>query len=177
MSGADEKAALVAKSLKIIKPAPDRQIECERDLAEALGAVEDAAKIDKAMVTPSKRRKLRRDLVKTLEKAIDLAVQAAAPSEDPRVKDLESYLKEIQRTDGLMKKGARKFSNKRLYAIAEAHFLLKKYGKRPRRYREGAWHELARMLFGNDQADLFDQMEDYELFFPQGYIGHHEIER
>jgi hypothetical protein len=151
------------RALKIIAPAA-READCERDLARSFRRVNNAAKIDKTMVTPSKRRKLRRQLAETLRKAINLAVQAAAPAADPGVENLKSYLKEIERADD-GRKGVRKFSNARLYSVHEAYLLLAKYSKQPTRYRNGPWHDLARVLHGNERADLFDHMEDYVDFW------------
>jgi hypothetical protein len=158
------------QALKIINPDPPRRLECEHDLARSFRRVENAARIDKTMVTPSKRKKLRRQLAQTLRTAIRRAVQAAAPAVDPRVNDLEGYLKEIE-SAAHVRKGARKFSNARLYAVHQANLLLTKYGKQPTLYRDGPWHELARVLYGSEQADLFDHMEDYEDFWHGHLVG------
>lgn len=96
----------------------------------------------------------------TLDTAIKLAVRARPW--DLRVEELKNYLKEIKRAD--RRKGTRKFSNARLYAVHQAYLLLAKYSKQPMLYRNGPWHDLAKVLYGNEQADLFDHIEDYELY-------------
>jgi hypothetical protein len=82
------------------------------------------------------------------------------------VGDLERYHKEIEAAaDWIAKnavtKGAPRYNNVRAAAVAKAQLLLREYSKEPGRSREGPWHELARVLFGNTDADLFDYIEQF----------------
>ena len=58
-----------------------------------------------------------------------------------------------------VRKGSPRRDYARQVAADKAYKLLKKYGIRPTRYRLGHWHELAQVLFGSVQADLFDYIE------------------
>jgi hypothetical protein len=181
MAGTDEKAAVVAKyratprfkqALQIIAPDSSRQAECESDLVGALRLIEAGAKIDKSGLTPAKRGKLFQELTKTLQRAIDLATRARYEEYTPRrtpwdsrIDDLKCFLQETKlAADYVSKfevsKGAPRRSNTRIAAVWQAHILLEKYGKRPPGFsREGPWLKLARVLLGNQQADLFDYMQ------------------
>jgi hypothetical protein len=161
---------------KILEPDPQRRAKCEGELVFALVGVENAREMDKKSgSTPGEQRKLLQKLAKTLRVAIDLSVQMkrgpiswrpSARSWDSRVEFLKRYRKEIEEeVDCLdkheVKKGAPRQSIARMVAVSQAYQLLEKYGDRPTRYRDGPWHELARVLFGNEQADLFDYIEQY----------------
>jgi hypothetical protein len=81
-----------------------------------------------------------------------------------RIGDLKSYLKEIEVvTDyvakNAVKKGAPRYNEVRADAVGRAHELLTKYRKRPGLSRVGPWHELAGVLLGDRDADLFDYMK------------------
>ena len=67
--------------MKIIKPDPERQRECEHQVAAVLWGVEVAAKIDKAksVPTPAQYKRDLQKLAKTLQDAIDLAAKANLP--------------------------------------------------------------------------------------------------
>jgi len=181
MSSANEKAAIVAKyrattrfkqALKIIASDPERRAECECDLIEAFRLVEAAARVEKSERAPAEQRKLLQQLAKTLRRAIRLAGQARQEEYKPRrtrldsrIDDLECFLKETEAAADYaskfeVQKGAPRPSSKRAAAVWQAYILLEKYGRqKPTLYREGPWHKLARVLFGDEEADLFDYME------------------
>jgi hypothetical protein len=65
-------------------------------------------------------------------------------------------------TYAVAQKGKPRRSEIRETAVHQAHELLRGFGsKGPSLYRDGAWHNLAKVLFGNDDADLFDYLERY----------------
>jgi hypothetical protein len=178
MKGDDWNPAVVAKyratwqfkaAVKIISPAPQRRADCERDIVEALMSIEVWRDINLRR-TPAEKRKLLQKLAKTLRVAIDLADQLGPWDiwdlpisflDIPPIEDLKSHLKQIEAasdyiTKNLVRKGAPRYNDAR--AAAKAHLLLTKYSRRPGRSREGPWHELARALFRDRNADLFDYM-------------------
>jgi hypothetical protein len=181
MAGTDEKTAVVAKyratprfkqALKIIAPDASRRAECERGLVEALRTIEDAARVEKSEQAAAEQRKLLQQLAKTLRRAIKLAGQARREEYKPRptpwdsrIDGLKCFLMETENAADYcsrfeVSKGAPRRSNTRIAAVWQAYILLEKYGKRPPGFsREGPWHKLARVLLGNQQADLFDYMQ------------------
>lgn len=173
MASTGKKVAVIERALKIIAPEPARRQKCECDIAEALRRVEIAAKIDKdkLLPTPAQRINFLQQLSKTLETAIKLARKAIPGRFQNRVsdgvswiEDLKRHRKEIEEAVILiskhdLRKGSRRFSYARITAVEQAYLLLKMYGKRSTLYRAGDWHELAKVLFRNEQADLFDYIE------------------
>jgi hypothetical protein len=177
MASADTKAAAIEKyrttaqfkdALKIIAPAPERQRECEDDVATALWGVETAK--TKVVRTPAQYKKDLQKLAKRLRADIELAAKAfPLEYQIRRGKDswigeeLKRSLKETEHainwTSERVGKGSPRPSRARIVAIDNAYSLLKRYGKRPTRYREGSWHKLARALLRDEQADLFDLLE------------------
>jgi hypothetical protein len=154
---------------KILKPDPQREVQCEREVVFALAGVEVAREMDKSGPPLAEQRKLRQKLAKTLRVAVDLAVQMSPGMRcvtRSRVEFLRKFGKEIEEEGDyfdkhVVKKGAPPERAARMVAVSQAYLLLKEYGGRPTRYREGPWHALARVLFGNEQADLFDYIERY----------------
>jgi hypothetical protein len=169
MASTDDK---VKQALKIIKPDPERRAEFESDLVEALRLIEAGAKIDKSERTPAVRKKLFKDLATTLRRAIKLATRARyeeyTPRQTPwdsRVDNLKCFLQETGRAADYVSKfelrhGARRRKSAAIAAVWQASILLKKKtGTPPGLTHDGDWHKLARALFGNEQADLFEYMK------------------
>jgi len=188
MARTDKNGAVVARhrvtgqfkrALEIISPAPQQRADCERDIVEALMAMELWDEIN-ARRTPAEQRKHLQKLAKTLRAAIDLADQLGPYDlwwDEPehlfwsRMRDLERLVKEIEAVADCigknMRKGAPKYNHLRYAAVERAYMLLTKYSKqRPTRYREGHWHQLAKVLFGDQRADLFDYVNDYLVRSP-----------
>ena len=191
MSKADDKAAIVAKyraatrckhALKIIAPDPERQRECEDDIAIALWGVKCAAKI-KWRTAAQYKYDLKR-LAKRLRVDIELAAKAfpleyqIRRGKDSRIwiaEELQRHLAEteqaIEWTSKRVRKGSPLPSWARIVAIDNAYRLLKKYGKKPTRSRDGLWHKLARVLLGKEQADLFDLLKRRLAYQSNFYYG------
>jgi hypothetical protein len=164
------------EALKIIKPAPERQRECEDQVAAVLWGVEVASKIDKAksVPTPAQYKRDLQKLAKALQGAIDLAAKAIPPEYEYQLRQrkvssfgeqLKFHLKETELAinwfSKCVRKGSPRLSNARIAAADAAYILLRKYGRLPTRVggREGRWHKLAKVLFGNEDADLFDYLK------------------
>jgi len=191
MSKADDKSAIVAKyratprckhALKIIAPDPERQRECEDDVATALWGVKCAAKI-KWRTAAQYKNDLQR-LAKRLRVDIELAAKAfpleyqIRRGKDSRIwiaEELQRHLAEteqaIEWTSKRVREGSPRPSWARIVAIDNAYRLLKKYGKKPTRSRDGLWHTLVRVLFGDEQADLFDLLERRKEYQSNFYHG------
>jgi hypothetical protein len=191
MSKADDKAAIVAKyrattrckhALKIIAPDPERQRECEDGVATALWGVECAAKIK--WRTAAQYKKDLQKLAKRLRADIELAAKAfpleyqIRRGKDSRIwiaEELQRHLQETEQaikwTSQRVRKGSPRPSWARIVAIDNAYRLLKRYGKKPTRSRDGHWHKLARVLFGKEQADLFDLLKRREAYQSKFYYG------
>jgi hypothetical protein len=177
MPGGDQHAATVAKyrattqfkkALKIIAPDPQRRTECEYNVATALWLVELAAKM--SVRTPVQHMILLRRLAKRLRADIDLAAKAIPPEYQIRrgkdswiAEELKRHLAETEQAINCnskrVRKGSKRLSHARSVPVDEAYSLLKRYSKRPGYSREGPWITLARVLFGNEQADLFDYLK------------------
>jgi len=151
-------------ALKIIRPAPERRAECERDVATALLEVEWAAKI-KPVRTAAQHKKELKKLANALRRAIKLAGAFPPEYQIWRGKDswiakaLERQLKETEQainwTSERVRKGSPRVALVRIAAVDSAYFLLGRYGKRPPGLsKEGPWHSLAEALLGKD-SDLF----------------------
>jgi hypothetical protein len=169
--------------LKIISPAPRRQADCEGDIIGALMLIELYRKINSRR-SPAELRKLFQKLAKTLNGAVDLANQLGpfdwwnlhrsdaiprigdSPWRKQIIGDLENCLREVEAAvdyvdKNVAMKGAPRHNDVRAKAAERAHMLLTEYSKEPGLSREGPWHRLARVLFDDEQADLFDYMKDY----------------
>ena len=157
--------------MKIIEPDRERRTECEYGIATALWGIDVAAKLDKpkSVRTPVEYRGDLRKLAERLRADIKLAARAFRPEYQLRVgnvswigEELKRHLKETQQaTDWISKrvrKGSPRVSHARNAAVDAAYLLLKRAGKKPTRSREGDWIKLARVLFGNEDADLFDYL-------------------
>ena len=158
------------EALKIIKPDPERQRECEHQVAAVLWGVEVAAKIDKAksVPTPAQYKRDLQKLAKTLQDAIDLAAKAISPEYDCQLRrrkdswigeelklDLKKTEQAINWTSERVRKGSPRVALVRIAAVDSAYFLLGRYGKKPPGLsKEGPWHSLAEALLGKD-SDLF----------------------
>jgi len=170
------------EALKIIKPDPERQRECEHQVAAVLWGVEVAAKIDKAksVPTPAQYKRDLQKLAKTLQGAIDLAAKAISPEYEYQLRrrkiswigePLKLHLKEtelaINWIGSRVRKGSPRVSNARTIAADAAYILLRRYGRSPTRVggREGRTHKLAKVLFGNEDADLFDYLKRSSPYF------------
>jgi hypothetical protein len=191
MSKADDKAAIVAKyrattrckhALMIIAPDPKRQRECEDDVATALWGVECAAKIK--WRTAAQYKKDLQNLAKRLRADIELAAKAfpleyqIRRGKDSRIwiaEELSRHLAETEQaikwTSQRVRKGSPRPNWARIVAIDNAYRLLKKYGKKTTRSRDGLWHKLARVLLRNEQADLFDLLKRREEYQSNFYYG------
>jgi hypothetical protein len=192
MPWADDDPAVVAKyratwqfkaALEIISPASQFRASCEIDIIEALKTVEVWRKINSRR-TPAEQKTLLQRLAKALRAAIKIADQLGPwdlwdlPIQHsnvvlPRAEDLKSYLKEIEAAAGYiikntMTKGAPRYNDVRAAAAGVAHTLLRGYSKEPGLSREGPWHELARVFFGDMEADLFDYMNEYHIIDMSG---------
>jgi len=181
MSKADNKAAIVAKyrattrckhALKIIAPDPERQRECEDDVATALWGVKCAAKI-KWRTAAEYKNDLER-LAKRLRVDIELAAKAF-PLDSRIAEELQRHLTETEQaikwTSQRVRKGSPRPSWARIVAIDNAYRLLRRYGKKPTRSRDGLWHKLATVLFRDERADLFDLLKRREEYQSNFYYG------
>ena len=164
----------IKEALKIIKPDPTRERECESQLVAVLSGIEAAATIDKfkSVPTAAQYKKNLLKLAKTLQDAIELTGKAFPPEyQIPRGKDswirehLKRHLEETERVinsiSKVVRKGSPRLSYARIAAADAAYILLRQYGRSPTRVggREGRWHKLAKVLFGNEDADLFDYLK------------------
>ena len=191
MVSADTKAAAIQKyrttaqfkdALKIIAPDPERQRECEDDVATALWGVE-AAKT-KVVRTPAQYKKDLKKLAKRLRADIELAAKAfpleyqIRRGKDSRIwveEELKRLLEETEQaikwTSQRVRKGSPRPSWARIVAIDNAYRLLRRYGKKPTRSRDGLWHKLATVLFRDERADLFDLLKRREEYQSNFYYG------
>jgi hypothetical protein len=166
----------IKEVFKIIKPDPERERECEYELVAVLSGIEAAAQMDKfkSVPTPAQYKKNLLKLAKTLQDAIDLAGKAIPPKYELQLRrskdswigeELKLHLKKTEQAINWISKGVRKGSPRlsyaRIAAADAAYILLRKYGRSPTRVggREGRTHKLAKVLFGNEDADLFDYLK------------------
>ena len=147
---------------------------CESQLVTVLSGIEAAARMDKlkSVPTAAQYKKNLLKLAKTLQDAIELTGKAFPPEyQIPRGKDswirehLKRHLEETERVinsiSKVVRKGLPRLSYARIAAADAAYILLRQYGRSPTRVggREGRMHKLAKVLFGNEDADLFDYLK------------------
>jgi hypothetical protein len=149
------------RAWEIIAPDLERQGECERRIVYAILLI-------RREVLAAKRstRRTTAELKKDLKKRIKKLQAAEAAVEDERLADrltdererMEKELAMLNNT--VAQKGKPRRSETKEAAVHQAHELLRRFGsKQPSLYRDGAWHNLAKVLFGNEDADLFDYLE------------------
>jgi hypothetical protein len=166
----------IKEAFKIIKPDPERERECEYQLVAVLSGIEAAATMDKfkSVPTPAQYKRDLQKLAQMFQDAIDLAGKAIPPEYELQLRrgkdswigeELKPHLKKTEQAinwvSERVRKGSPRVSNARIMAVDAAYILLRKYGRLPPRVggREGRWHRLARVLLGNEQADLFDYLK------------------
>src|SRR5262249_45687546 len=142
--------------------------------------IEREARLEKRELPPGENWRVLQRLAQTLRKATILAAQATVESYRPwdaRINDLKHCLREVEEAaDHVRKyevmKGAPRISAARFAAVWEARILLEKYGRPPTLYREGPWHNLARvLLFGKPEGDLFDYMKMQHQLAERQIVG------
>jgi hypothetical protein len=171
MVGTDDEAtietAIVAKyraspqfkrAWKIISPRPEHSAECEREIVYAILSILVATKADADdRIPPAEEKKKLGKGAKKLRAAIPF-VPSDSLAED--LKDEAKFMEEWADSIAVGKGKPRRQFAKSL-GVAWAYDLLTRFGnKPPSRYRDGAWHELSKVLFG-EAKDLFDYMETY----------------
>jgi hypothetical protein len=146
------------KAMKLIGPMPERAAECERRLLYAIGAVTRAERIDN-LPTPAKMRDVLTKRVETLRKIEKDAVHGRTFRDRARLE--RERLEEMTRRKVPL--GSRRPSGAKFNAVRFAHDLLADFAKRPPGLtRDGDWHELALILFGDRKADVFDYMQAFK---------------
>lgn len=163
MVGADREATIVAQyrttkqfkeAWKIVSPPLEGRAECERAIVYAMLRVKDEK------IRPKPTRITRRNIEKRIKKL--RAAEAAVLLDDflvHRLADHREYLEKLSSIE--WGKRTRGPSESRVIAVDQARKLLLKFGKKPSRYRQGLWHQLAKILFGAG-ADLFEYLSAYQ---------------
>lgn len=161
------------EAMKLIDPAPERATECEQRLLNAMEVIVFYARRFDGFRTPAEIRGILAKQVETLRKIEDDAIYERAFRDHAR--------RERERIEPLNERevplGSRRPSSAKFNAVRFAHDLLADFGKRkPGLSRDGNWHKLALILFGNAEADLFDYMQLFksrpepprdEMFVPE----------
>jgi hypothetical protein len=150
------------RAWEIIAPDPVRQGECEHRIVYAILLIQREVLATKRSTTRT-TAEVKKDLKKRIKKL--RAAEAAVRDEHlaDRLTDERAGMEEtLAHLDkyAVVQKGRPPRSKIREAAVHQAHELLCGFGsKRPSLYRDGAWHNLAKVLFGNEDADLFGYLE------------------
>jgi hypothetical protein len=165
MAGTDEEAAIVAKyrateqfrnAWEIISPnIPEHRSKCENEIVYAILVVR-FAKFGARRGNVNKKHFLNR--AKKLR-----AAEAAVYFSVSLIDDLKREREALERMASSFSagKGKPQRSKPKQIAVGHARELLRFGNKRPSLYRDGSWHELAKILFNEDGVDLFEYLERY----------------
>jgi hypothetical protein len=144
--------------LETIAPAGEELEERKANIVWASGAVTHALRTTKSLPSPSKQREWAARRKRLLLGAIT-AARRAWPG-NPCVNEFRA-IDECSRT--CPPKHARQYQHHKMYAVVIAKVLIERCGQEPARSRVGNWHVLAQVLYGDDEADLFDYIEELEM--------------
>jgi hypothetical protein len=153
------------RAWEIISPDPERQGECEHRLVYAIVLIQREvlfAKGRKKITTAEWKKDLKKRIKKlqAAESAVDDEYLADRLSEKrERMEEELAYLD----THAVVQKGKPRRSEIKVTAVHQARELLLRFSsKQLSLYRDGAWHKLAKVLFGgDDRTDLFEYLERY----------------
>lgn len=148
------------RAWKIISPRPEYSAECEREIVYAILSVLVTRSTTEPR--PAEEKKKLGKGAKKLRAAIPFVLSPSLAEDLKReAKFMEEWADSIAVGKG---KPRRQFAKS--FGVAWAYDLLTRFGsKPPSRYRDGAWHELSKVLFG-EAKDVFDYMETYHLQEP-----------
>jgi hypothetical protein len=142
---------------KIISPIPEHYSECEYEIVYAILVVRFAK-----MGTPGRPAEEKKDFLTRAKKL--RAAEAAVYFSASLIDDLKREREALERMASSyhVGKGKPSRSKPKQMAVGHARELLKFGNKQPSLYRDGSWHELAKILFNEDDVDLFDYLERYD---------------
>jgi hypothetical protein len=158
------------RAWEIISPDPERQAECEHRLVYAILLIQREAHIAKERFAKGLKTITTAEWKKDLKKRIKKLQAAEAAVEDEYLADRLSEGRERMEeelayldTHAVVQKGKPRRSEIKATAVHQARELLLRFSsKQPSLYRDGAWHNLAKVLFGGDaRTDLFEYLEQY----------------
>jgi hypothetical protein len=162
----------ILDALAQIRPAADRRATCISRIEMAFHNVRRAK--EKKEPTPARRREQYRTAAKALralEAALTDEVLILWPPDFPHEKEIRRHRKFFEWLSKALlvpAKSGRRGDKARNVAVREAHNLLVSFGNIPTLTSGGAWHVLAELLYGNPDADLFQNIRDYD---PSRYEG------
>jgi hypothetical protein len=158
------------RAWEIISPGPERQAECEHRLVYAILLIQREAHIAKERIARGDKTITAAEWKKDLKKRIKKLRAAESAVDDEYLADLlgekrESMEEELAylNTHAVVQKGKPRRSEIKDTAVHQARELILRFSsKQPSLYRDGAWHNLAKVLFGGDaRTDLFEYLERY----------------
>jgi hypothetical protein len=161
--------------MELLAPPPTRRTECQRDIGVALGGLENRAAAARSFqVGVSKKGKA--DLRRYL--AALRRLQHAYNSIDPAIRPWFSLVevvfipgkptildREIARAESFLNRPSpppRRKASRSKAAVAAAYHLLQRWGHAAASTRDGKWAQLAKILAGDNTADLLDHLREFK---------------
>jgi hypothetical protein len=154
----------ICDALALIEPASDQRAICITRIERAFRAVRSAG--DSGQPTPARQRNELLAVAKAL-RVLEAALTDTAllfwgedfPREEIRRR--RKVYEEAAELIHVRDKSGPRGDRARETAVRKAHELLVSFGGTPTRTSEGAWHLLAELLYGDPDANLFQNIRDY----------------
>jgi hypothetical protein len=153
-------ARQIKRALELIQPASRQRTMCKRDIVQALETVE----FNRIMTegSPAAHKRKFGQFAKKL-RAIEVS-DIRHYAKQSWMEELTSLRRWFEETADKIKlrHGSRRLKRSKQFAAIYAYALLLKYRTGPPGLtRDGTWHRLATILYGSEQADLFDYLRRF----------------
>jgi hypothetical protein len=151
----------VHDALDIIRPAPIRHVACFMAIKAAIDAVDSNRGTYATTLGEYRKEYLRLDkAMAALEIASDAFCYPAGWPSREQIQTERAFLAELFGDLGPQRSGKQR-EHARALAVWYARQLLRDYSdKKPTKYRDGAWHGLATVLYDRNDVDLYQDMLD-----------------
>lgn len=150
-------------ALKLIEPAPERRVRCERQLARAFDLVVCGKANDKRP-SPKADKEQYREFARLLQavETSGMDIYMGRFSFMKQVRKWREFFEEL--ADRInVGHGKKRRSDAKQFAADAAYRLLAKFGSSPPTLtRGGPWDQLATILYGDSKADLYDYLRTSE---------------
>ena len=148
-------------AFEIIGPALEHRQECEKQIIFAIQSVEFAKKFEMVLGSPAGTKKSFRKKAKMLRQASEVVAKLSNDSGDQARRTADAYDLVADRIP--VPKGSRRQKESKKIAVYMAHRLLTLFGSRAHGMtREGTWHQLAGVLYGDTDSIDFSYLRDQQ---------------
>jgi|SRR5690348_6559346 hypothetical protein len=145
------------KALEKIGPAPEQRKECEKEIVMGLKSIEFSKRFERVPNSPAATKKRFRKLAMMLRQARETITKLSSNPTSQAMRAAAAYDYVAEKIP--VPKGRPRENETKKIAVYWAYRLLKRFRDHPPGMtRDGDWHELAEILYGNSVH--FDYLRD-----------------